>query len=115
MGPEPPTTSGVGGVTEAAAVGTDATTAPSAEDVPPPSPFEAATAKPRKAMGKLSLNLAGTKETMAKVQEIVKAEVAVAAVRARRDNTRDMATQTVRDPETMDLESGRVTIWRLRP
>merc|ERR1712087_312670 len=64
--------------------------------------------------GKLSLNLAGTKETMAKVQEIVKAEVAVAAVRARRDNTRDMATQTVRDPETMDLESGRVTIWRLR-
>lgn len=66
-------------------------------------------------MGKLSFNLAGAKETMAQAQEKVKAEVAVAAVRARRLNTRDAATQTVRDPESQDQDGGSVTIWRLRP
>merc|ERR1712151_710265 len=64
-------------------------------------------------MGKISFSLGGAKAAVAAAQAQVQAEEAVAAARARRLNTRDASTQTVRDPESQD--GGVVTIWRLRP
>merc|ERR1719277_2158666 len=66
-----------------------------------------------KKMGKISFSLQGAKDAVAAAQAQVQAEEAVAAARARRLNTRDASTQTVRDPESQD--GGIVTIWRLRP
>merc|ERR1719327_936392 len=50
---------------------------------------------------------------MSLAKEKAEAEAALAAARARRLNTRDASTQTVRDPETQDGDI--VTVWRLRP
>jgi len=91
----------------AAAVAAGAAAEESAEEEqlqrprPPPKP------------GKISFNIQGAKDAMAAAKEQVQVEEAVAAARARRLNTRDAATQTVRDPERQDGEI--VTIWRLRP
>lgn len=63
--------------------------------------------------GRISFNIQGAKTAMAAAKAQVEAEEAVAAVRARRLNSRDASTQTVRDPENQDGDI--VTIWRLRP
>lgn len=63
--------------------------------------------------GKISFNIQGAKDAMAAAKAQVEVEEAVAAVRARRLNSRDASTQTVRDPERQDGDI--VTIWRLRP
>lgn len=62
--------------------------------------------------GKICFNLEGAKSTIAAAQAKVQAEEAVAALKARRANTRDASTQTVRDPER---EGDIVALWRLRP
>lgn len=62
-------------------------------------------------LGKISFNMKGAKDSMAAAQAKVQAEEAIAAARARRQNTRDASTQTVRHPE-QDGEI--VTVWRLR-
>lgn len=69
--------------------------------------------QPPKGKKGLSFNIQGAKTAMAAAKAQVEAEEAVAAVRARRLNSRDASTQTVRDPESQDGEI--VTIWRLRP
>lgn len=69
--------------------------------------------RPPPKLGKISFNIQGAKEAIAAAQAHVQAEEAVAAAKARRLNTRDASTQTVRDPLTED--GGIVTIWRLRP
>lgn len=77
------------------------------DDLPLPKP------RPPPKPGKISFNMQGAKKAIAEAQAQVQVEEAVAAARARRLNTRDAATQTVRDPETQDGDI--VTIWRLRP
>lgn len=77
------------------------------DDLPLPRP------RPPPKPGKISFNMQGAKKAIAEAQAQVQVEEAVAAARARRLNTRDAATQTVRDPETQDGDI--VTIWRLRP
>jgi len=63
--------------------------------------------------GRISFNIQGAKTAMAAAKAQVEAEEAVKAVHARRLNSRDASTQTVRDPESQDGDI--VTIWRLRP
>jgi hypothetical protein len=63
-----------------------------------------------KKLGKISFNLQGG--AVAAAQAKVQVEEAVAAARARRLNTKDASTQTVRDPEK---DGDILTIWRLRP
>jgi len=60
---------------------------------------------------KIAFNIKGG--AIAAAQAKVQVEEAVAAARARRLNTKDASTQTVRDPERQDGDI--VTIWRLRP
>jgi len=62
--------------------------------------------------GKLSFNIQGAKTAMAAAKAQVEAEEAVKAVRARRLNSRDASTQTVRDPEQ---DGDYVVLLRLRP
>merc|ERR1719375_725056 len=85
----------------------DALMAVDDEEVLPPQP------KARPEPGKISFNITGAKQAMSLAKEKAEAEAALAAARARRLNTRDASTQTVRDPETQDGDI--VTVWRLRP
>merc|ERR1712232_654061 len=62
-------------------------------------------------MGGISFNIKGAAVAAAKEQVQIQEELT--AARARRLNTKDAATQTVRDPEKQD--GGIVTVWRLRP
>jgi len=66
--------------------------------------------KPKPKLGKISFNIQGG--SIAAAQAKTQVEEAIAAERARRLNTRDASTQTVRDPEN---DGEIVTIWRLRP
>lgn len=68
--------------------------------------------KPKPQPGKISFSLQGAKSSIEKAQSCRQAEEAVEAARAKRLNTRDASTQTVRDPEQ---DGDIVTIWRLRP
>lgn len=88
-----------------AAPGGHADDAPAEQEMPQPQ------LKRPKKLGKISFNLQGG--AIAAAQAKVQVEEAVAAARARRLNTKDASTQTVRDPEHQDGEI--VTIWRLRP
>jgi hypothetical protein len=66
--------------------------------------------KPKPKLGKISFNIQGG--SIAAAQAKTQVEEALAAERARRLNTKDASTQTVRDPEN---DGEIVTIWRLRP
>lgn len=67
--------------------------------------------KPPPRQMKISFNMKGAREAIEAAKAQVQAEEAVAAAKAKRLNTCDASTQTVRDPE----RDGVVTIWRLRP
>jgi len=69
--------------------------------------------RPKPKLGKIAFNIQGG--SIAAAQAKVQVEEAVAAARARRLNTKDASTQTVRDPEHQDQDGAPVTIWRLRP